>query len=87
MKDYGKFDIKALQKAIKCSAIAIDNDESCSPRGGPFGAAIYKDGKLVCMKEVGKHLNKVIALDQNVDDYIFESLKHYDMGELKKRDE
>ena len=32
-------------------------------------------------------LNKVIALDQNVDGYVFESLKHYDMGELKKKGE
>ena len=58
MKDYGKFDIKALQKAIKCSVIAIDNDESCSPRGGPFGAEIYKDGKLVA-----QGCNNVLALN------------------------
>ncbi|MBQ6743407.1 MAG: hypothetical protein IJR05_01455 [Acidaminococcaceae bacterium] len=62
----------------------------------------YKDGKLAYfdrnednmnygtflgMKGTSNYLNKVIALDQNVDDYVFESLKHYDMGELKKRGE
>ncbi len=66
--------------------------QELTEQGVPQGKEIhfvfyYKDGKLACMKEVGKHLNKVIALDQNVDGYIFESLKHYDMGVLKKRDE
>ena len=36
----------------------------------------------------GRCINKVIALDRNIDDYVFNSLKHYEIvGEKKKRGE
>ena len=50
------------------------------PHGKAFGIFGIPIPEPVC-------LNKVIALDQNIDGYIFDSLKHYEMGELKKRGE
>ena len=42
---YTDFDIQAMREAIRMSATSAQNPTS--PAGGPFGAAIYKDGKLV----------------------------------------
>ncbi len=44
-KDYNDFDIQAMRKAIEMSATAL-NDNGV-PTGGPFGAAIYKNGQLI----------------------------------------
>ncbi len=47
MKNYSEDDVKAMKKAIEFSATALKNDDSSDPRGGPFGAAIYKNGKPI----------------------------------------
>lgn len=58
MSSYNESDIKAMQEAIEQSAAALNSDEPSSPRGGPFGAAIYKDGKPVAFG-----CNNVLALN------------------------
>lgn len=42
---YTDFDIQAMREAVRMSATSAQTPTS--PAGGPFGAAIYKDGKLV----------------------------------------
>ncbi len=54
MNEYSNEDIKAMKEAIKMSAYSLD--EKNSLLGGPFGAAIYKDGKLIA-----KGCNHVLA--------------------------
>ena len=49
MKKYSVTDVEAMKKAIEFSATALNNDASSSPRGGPFGAAIYKNGKVIAL--------------------------------------
>ncbi|MBQ6743403.1 MAG: hypothetical protein IJR05_01435 [Acidaminococcaceae bacterium] len=39
------------------------------------------------VKFTHKYLTKIIALDANIDDYVFRSLKHYEIGKQKLRDE
>lgn len=46
MKNYNKEDIDAMKKAIEMSAEVL-NDKDDAPKGGPFGAVIYKDGKCI----------------------------------------
>ena len=46
MKKYTKEDIEAMKMAIKASAEVL-NDDVNNPKGGPFGAVIYKDGKCI----------------------------------------
>ena len=46
MKNYNKEDIDAMKKAIEMSAEVL-NDTNDAPKGGPFGAVIYKDGKCI----------------------------------------
>ena len=54
MNKYSNEDIKAMREAIKMSAYSLD--EKNSLLGGPFGAVIYKDGKLIA-----KGCNHVLA--------------------------
>lgn len=44
-KTYQEIDIKAMNEAIKLSAHSLQGETV--PTGGPFGAVIYKDGKLI----------------------------------------
>ncbi len=44
-EDYTDFDISAMKKAVEMSATAAKTPDS--PVGGPFGAAIYKNGELI----------------------------------------
>lgn len=44
-QDYTDFDIQAMKEAIKRSASCLNNSDN--PEGGPFGAAIYKNGELI----------------------------------------
>lgn len=46
MKKYNNEDIIAMKMAIATSAEVL-NDDNNNPKGGPFGAAIYKDGKCI----------------------------------------
>lgn len=43
--EYSDFDIQAMQKAIDMSSTSLNDKEI--PQGGPFGAVIYKDGKMI----------------------------------------
>lgn len=44
-QEYNDFDIAAMSEAVKMSGTALTQGQQ--PSGGPFGAAIYKNGKLI----------------------------------------
>ena len=55
MLNYNKQDIKIMEKAVTASAMVLD-DDIATPRGGPFGAVIYKNGECIA-----SGFNRVLA--------------------------